>query len=159
MYPAPGRALYVALQALVIGGAAYWLGVLPFVSDEAVRGHIHYRPLFIAACTWWAIALLWVQGYPSSAILWRHPWVRGVMGFFVLVPTWAALSFVRMQEQGAWLVLMIVAVVAAADIGGYFVGRSFGRHKLAPNVSPGKTWEGFSGAWSRISVWRWRSGC
>lgn len=157
-----GRFFYVVLQALVIGGAAYSVGALPFASDGAARGPIHYRPLFIAACTWWAIALLWVQGYPSSAILWRHPWVRAAMGFFVLVPTWAALSFVRMQEQGAWLVLMIVAVVAAADIGGYFIGRRFGRHKLAPNVSPGKTWEGFLGGvianiFLALAIW-WLTG-
>jgi phosphatidate cytidylyltransferase len=43
------------------------------------------------------------------------------------------------------LILLIVAVVASADIGGYFTGRAWGKHKLKPAVSPGKTWEGFAG--------------
>ncbi|MDO3385788.1 phosphatidate cytidylyltransferase [Gilvimarinus sp. SDUM040013] len=139
-----GRAAYVVLQAVVIAVAAYYVGALP-VDTTGALAEERYRNLLIIGCTWWAVALLWVQGYPSSALLWRHTAVRAVMGLFVLVPTWAAFSFVRLQEQGAWLVLMIVAVVAAADIGGYFVGRRLGRHKLAPSVSPGKTWEGFLG--------------
>ncbi|RYZ84132.1 MAG: phosphatidate cytidylyltransferase, partial [Moraxellaceae bacterium] len=53
--------------------------------------------------------------------------------------------YVRFQPQGALLVLMIAAIVAAADTGGYFAGRKWGKHKLAPSVSPGKTLEGFVG--------------
>ncbi|MBU2886976.1 phosphatidate cytidylyltransferase [Gilvimarinus agarilyticus] len=139
------RALYVIFQAAAIAGAALYVGALPLGGATPIDAELHYRPILIAGCTWWALALLWVQGYPTSALLWRHPALRAVMGFFVLVPTWAGLSYVRLQEQGAWLVLMIVAVVATADIGGYFVGRRFGQRKLAPNVSPGKTWEGFLG--------------
>src|SRR5690606_32898561 len=67
------------------------------------------------------------------------------MGLFVLVPTWAGFIYVRAQDNGALLVLLIVAVVACADIGGYFAGRRWGKRKLAPAVSPGKTWEGFLG--------------
>lgn len=101
--------------------------------------------LLIIACGFWALALLMVQGYPSSAILWGHTVLRLVMGVFVLVPTWLALVYVHAQPQGPWLVLMIAAIVAAADIGGYFTGRKFGKRKLAPSVSPGKTLEGFAG--------------
>jgi len=103
------------------------------------------KSLLIVACAWWAVALLLVQGYPSSAILWGHPLSRLLMGVLVLVPTWLALVYVRFQPQGAWLVVMIAAIVAAADTGGYFTGRKFGKHKLAPAVSPGKTLEGFAG--------------
>jgi phosphatidate cytidylyltransferase len=63
----------------------------------------------------------------------------------VLVPTWIALIYVRLQPSGAYLVLLLMLVVALADSGGYFAGRRFGKHKLAPAVSPGKTWEGFAG--------------
>lgn len=103
------------------------------------------KSLLIVACVWWALALLLVQGYPSSAILWGHPLLRLLMGVLVLVPTWLALSYVRFQPQGAWLVVMIAAIVAAADTGGYFTGRKFGKRKLAQAVSPGKTLEGFAG--------------
>lgn len=103
------------------------------------------KTILIAACAWWALALLLVQGYPSSALLWGHPIARLLMGLLVLVPTWLALVYVRLQPQGAWLVLMIVAIVAAADTGGYFTGRKFGKRKLAVAVSPGKTLEGFAG--------------
>jgi phosphatidate cytidylyltransferase len=101
--------------------------------------------LLIVAVGWWALALLLVQGYPTSAILWGHPILRLLMGVLVLVPTWLALVYVRFQPQGAWLLLMITGIVAAADIGGYFTGRKFGKRKLAPSVSPGKTLEGFAG--------------
>lgn len=103
------------------------------------------KTLLLIAVGWWALALLLVQGYPSSAILWGHPLMRLLMGVLVLVPTWLALVYVRFQPQGAWLVLMIAGIVAAADTGGYFTGRKFGKHKLAPSVSPGKTLEGFAG--------------
>lgn len=139
-----GRALYVVFVAIAIALTASAVDVLPY-PVPALAGAASFQTVFIVGCSWWALALLWVQGYPSSALLWRRPLVRALMGVFVLVPTWAAFSYVRLQDNGAWLVLMIVAVVAAADIGGYFVGRSLGRHKLAPNVSPGKTWEGFFG--------------
>lgn len=103
------------------------------------------KSLLIVACAWWAVALLLVQGYPSSAILWGHPLMRLLIGVLVLVPTWLALVYVRFQPQGAWLVVMIAAIVAAADTGGYFTGRKFGKRKLAQAVSPGKTLEGFAG--------------
>ena len=101
--------------------------------------------LLVVGCAWWAVALLLVQGYPSSAILWGNAWLRLLMGVLVLVPAWVALVYLRQQAYGAWLVLALILVVALADSGGYFVGRRFGRRKLAPAVSPGKTWEGFAG--------------
>jgi phosphatidate cytidylyltransferase len=103
------------------------------------------RDVMVGACGFWAVALLWIQGYPSSSILWGRPFVRLVMGFFVLVPAWLAISFLHQEPAGYWLVLAMISVVVLADSGGYFVGRKFGKRKLAPAVSPGKTWEGFFG--------------
>ncbi|BFM20939.1 phosphatidate cytidylyltransferase [Gilvimarinus japonicus] len=143
------RVGYLLAQAAAIALAALYVGLVslgtpleptaPSVIDS------RYAHLLLIGCTWWAVALLWVQGYPSSSLLWARPILRALMGFFVLVPAWVGFSYVRLQDDGAWLVLMIVAVVAVADIGGYFVGKRFGRRKLAPAVSPGKTWEGFLG--------------
>ncbi len=137
------RSIYVVvIFALLVGSSAY-LGfegeASPRLNDEAIRD------LLLVGCGWWALALLLVQGYPSSALLWGHKGLRLLMGLVVLIPTWVALVYVRQQVNGAWLVLLLMLVVAIADSGGYFAGRRFGRHKLAPAVSPGKTWEGFAG--------------
>jgi len=95
--------------------------------------------------TWWAVALLWVQGYPSSALLWGNRWARALVGFLVLIPSWLALIFLHNQPHGVWLVLLVVVIVAVADIGAYFSGRAFGKRKLSKDVSPGKSWEGVWG--------------
>src|SRR5690606_604422 len=72
-----------------------------------------------------------------------------LMGYLLLVPSWAAV--VHVQDSGAlgltgpWALLYILVWVWAADTGAYFAGRALGRHKLAPKVSPGKTVEGLVG--------------
>jgi len=103
------------------------------------------QSLMGTTCLAWAVALLWVKGYPSSAILWRSRAMRLFMGFMVLVPAWAAVMFLLSVPYGPVILICMVATVAVADIGGYFAGRAFGKHKLAPSVSPAKTWEGFWG--------------
>lgn len=132
----------LVLLALLVGAALY----LGFQGEASPRlNEAAIRELLIVGCGWWALALLLVQGYPGSSVLWGHKTLRLLMGLLVLIPTWVALVYVRQQENGAWLVLLLMLVVAVADSGGYFVGRRFGKHKLAPAVSPGKTWEGFAG--------------
>ncbi|RYY03510.1 MAG: phosphatidate cytidylyltransferase [Gammaproteobacteria bacterium] len=136
------RALYALFIAGLLALLACGIGLC---GVEPALDLALIKSILIVAAGWWALALLLVQGYPSSAILWGHPVVRLLIGVLVLVPTWLALVYIRFQPQGAWLVVMIAGIVAAADIGGYFAGRKFGKHKLAPAVSPGKTWEGFAG--------------
>lgn len=119
---------------------------LPLLGDVQVSDRV--RDIMIGATGFWAVTLLWVQGYPSSAILWGRAFVRLVMGFLVLIPAWVALTFLHQEPNGVWLVLGVMLIVALADMGGYFVGRKFGKHKLAPSVSPGKTVEGFFGGFA-----------
>ena len=138
------RLVYVALIAVTMLAAALYLDLSVFAASLDIEP-LKYRAALLIGCAWWALALLLVQGYPSSAILWGAPFTRVLMGVLVLVPTWIAFTYVRAQLNGAWLVLFIVAIVASADIGGYFAGRRWGKHKLKPAVSPGKTWEGFMG--------------
>ncbi len=133
------RLSFVGLVAACLLLVAALTG-LPSAPDSAM-----IRNLLLAACTWWALALLWVQGYPSSAVLWGNPWVKSLMGVLVLVPTWLGLALVRGQANGEWLIVLLVLVVVCADVGAYFSGRAFGKRKLAAEVSPGKTWEGFWG--------------
>jgi phosphatidate cytidylyltransferase len=67
-----------------------------------------------------------------------------LLGALVILPTWAAM--VALHAVSVWLLLAAMALVWVADICRLFAGRAFGRHKLAPAISPGKTWEGVAGA-------------
>ncbi|EKF75109.1 phosphatidate cytidylyltransferase [Alcanivorax hongdengensis A-11-3] len=110
-----------------------------------------YRPAWLlnAMPLWWLLALILVVGYPGNARHWYRAPLLAVIGLLLLVPSWAAI--VQLQDQGAlglggpWALLFILLWVWAADTGAYFAGRAFGKHKLAPLVSPGKTVEGLIG--------------
>lgn len=102
-----------------------------------------------AALVWWLLALLWVAFFPGSV----NRIAAALAGVLVLVPAWLAL--VRLHDHAPQLVLFIVLLVVAADVGAYFTGRQFGRHKLAPKVSPGKTWEGVFGGLLAAAVMAW----
>lgn len=104
------------------------------------------------ACLWWTIGLLWVMGYPASAHLWGALPMLSLMGLLVLVPAWLAVVFLLGYDNGGLMLFSMVLVVAGADIGAYFSGKRWGRHKLAPAVSPGKTWEGFFGGMAGCSL-------
>jgi phosphatidate cytidylyltransferase len=98
-----------------------------------------------AAMVLWAVIFLWLQGYPSSAILWSPRPIMIVLGIALLTATWVALASIISFENGRFLLLLAVGIIVLADVGGYIVGKTFGRHKLAPTISPGKTWEGLFG--------------
>lgn len=137
------RLVYSLVLLVLLVGTSLYLG---FEGEASPRlNALAIRDVLIVGCGWWALALLLVQGYPSSSVLWGHKALRLMIGGLVLIPTWVALVYVRQQDNGAWLVLLLMLVVAVADSGGYFAGRRFGKHKLASAVSPGKTWEGFAG--------------
>ncbi len=130
---------YVAGVAISLASVGLYCGV--FSEWDVART----QRMLGAACVWWAVALLWVQSYPASARLWGSAPVRALMGVLVLAPTWLGVAYLREIGYGIWLIIYLVAVVAIADIGAYFVGRAFGKRKLAPRVSPGKSWAGFFG--------------
>ena len=74
-----------------------------------------------------------------------------LIGWLVLIATWMAL--VELQARSPALLLAFMAVVWIADTAAYFTGRRFGRRKLAPSISPGKTWEGVWGALSATGAY------
>ncbi len=101
--------------------------------------------ILIIAIMWWTLALMSVLSYPQGTDVWRHSRIaRGVAGLVVLIPAWASLVLLH-QDFGPGYVILLMFLVWGADTGAYFAGRAFGRHKLAPRVSPGKTWEGVAG--------------
>ena len=130
------------LLALLAGCALSWAaaGLAATVSDRAVFGCAVAFWLVIAPC--W----LWLK------LVVRQRFALAVAGVVVLVPTWLAL--VRLQNN-AVLLLLLLAVIWIADSAAYFVGRALGRHKLAPAISPGKTWEGVWGALGAVVGYAW----
>ena len=94
----------------------------------------------VAALFWVAVAPFWLRAkWPL-----RHGVAGLLAGVVVLFPTWLAL--VQLRVAGPGVLLAVLAVVWMADVAAYFSGKAFGRHKLAPSISPGKTWEGAIGA-------------
>jgi len=95
---------------------------------------------------WWVLAICWINSYPKGAIFWRNSLVKGIIGLLILIPVWLSLSILISLDHGKLLIAGVIIIVALSDIGAYFVGKRFGKHKLSKNVSPNKTWEGFLGA-------------
>jgi phosphatidate cytidylyltransferase len=94
------------------------------------------------AVVWWIVALGWVMFAPRLV----STWAAAIAGVLALVPAWVALNRLRLDfDRGAEWVLFALILVWVADIGAFFIGRRFGRTRLAPHVSPGKTWEGVVG--------------
>ena len=134
-----GKAVFLSVLALSLTAASLWLGLFDTFD------HQRAEQISLAAVALWAIIFLWVQGYPSSAILWSSRTILGALGILLLTFTWVAAAAILHNVLGQWLLLLAIVIVVLADVGGYFVGTLAGRHKLAPLVSPGKTWEGFAG--------------
>ena len=137
---APRIALGIALATvclLVAMAEPAAVGLAEGFAESAWRlGVSFYLP---AAVFWLLLAPVWLQR--------RWPLARTIpalaTGAVLLLPLWLAL--VQLRQAGPLAVLAIMAVVWLADIGAYFSGRRFGKHKLAPAISPGKTWEGAIG--------------
>jgi phosphatidate cytidylyltransferase len=141
-----GRVLYAGAVALVLLLAWRW-------TDDS--GHLVI--LFSAACGWWVVAFLWLGLAPE----WHRPVLTLVCGLAVLAPAFVALGRLQFSSPGSGslhgplAVLWLVLMVCAADIGAYFAGRTFGQRKLAPRVSPGKTWEGALGGLAMVALVAW----
>lgn len=107
-------------------------------------GRWFYLP---AAAFWILLVPVWMKRrwpLPKSA-------AGLAIGALLILPAWLAL--VQLRQAGALTLLAIMAVVWLADIAAYFSGRTFGKHKLAPAISPGKTWEGAIGAGIAVLVY------
>jgi len=108
-------------------------------------------PLALGALGW-VLNLYWVSRYPANSAQWSSTPRRLGMGLLVLVPCWVGFNVLRSSEPGGTWLLFVLLLVWAADIGAYFSGRAFGRRKLAPDVSPGKSWEGVFGGMAATAL-------
>lgn len=133
----PSRLLYVFLCFCII--QLFSLVNLPWVYGLVVLA--------------WCVFISWVLVYPNSTDRWaRGTAFQAAMGFIVIVPTWGALCLIQAMDNGPWWVLFLMGIVWGADTGAYFAGRRFGKTKLAPNVSPGKSIEGVLGGMGTTAI-------
>ena len=124
-----------ALNGLIVALACIALWFLPALQ----------LPLLIAAVVWWGAAVIAVISFPARTHWWDSPHLLLPSGLLVLTATWLGLVQLQHDARGPLVLLQLLFMVWSADIGAYFAGRAFGRHKLAPAVSPGKTWQGAAG--------------
>ena len=103
--------------------------------------------LYVAASAFWVLAAI-----PWLALGWRgrSPLAMAIAGWLVLVPSWLALA--QLQADPSKL-LAILGIVWISDTAAYLAGSAWGKHKLAPSISPGKSWEGLAGAAAGVAVY------
>lgn len=121
--------------------------------------HIPPAASLVVAFAGWCVAVVLVARWPVGQSIWSRPMTRLLTGVVLLHSTWVALLYLRSatwtlepEVPGVYLILYVFLIVWLADIGAYFVGRTWGRRKLAPLVSPGKSIEGAMGGLAAVSV-------
>lgn len=164
LFVVPSVIARMVIAALLLAGAWEWGG---FIFKDKAVGRLAYvafvgglmSALFLlqlephhidvilkATLGWWFAALIWMFFFPTpvaKAITW-------LCGAMVLVPAWMALDILYVQAPR--ILLFTLLIVWAADIGAYFAGKKFGRVKLAPKISPGKSWEGVLGGLAAVML-------
>ncbi|MEW5756637.1 MAG: phosphatidate cytidylyltransferase [Pseudomonadota bacterium] len=170
-------AFAVILAAVILGGAWEWSRLAGIHAPVMRAGYVvliavailllwrlppwsaaSLLPVLIAVLLWWCLAVITVTRYSADT---RYGAAhRFLAGLWILLPSWAALTALQHPDvAGPKHVLFLLTLIWIADTSAYFAGRRFGKRKLAPHVSPGKTVEGFIGAvlgslaWSVVGVY------
>jgi phosphatidate cytidylyltransferase len=110
--------------------------------DEIVFSLLSLSTLF-----WIVFSPIWLISRKKI----NHKLLMAFLGLVLLMATWIALT--GLQNISHWLLLGVLSTVWLADSAAYFAGKRFGRHKLAPEISPGKTWEGVAGAMLAATIY------
>ena len=138
----------LTIAAMIIG--------LYFILDISTRDSsvdfVRASILLGLGLLFWILMVFVLAGYPENKSAWNNESKIACMGMLALVPSWVGLVVLKSLEEAGLLVLALVILVAAVDIGAYFAGVNFGSRKLAPNLSPKKTWEGVWGGFALCAV-------
>ncbi|MDH4567784.1 phosphatidate cytidylyltransferase [Pseudomonas sp. BN414] len=155
-----GGAFALFIGAVVSLGAWEWARLAGFASQPqrvaygllvaALLYGLYLVPalaplVLILGVLWWGAATVFVLGYPETSRYWGGTSGKLLIGLLILLPAWQGLVLFKQWPLANWLILAVMVLVWAADIGAYFSGKAFGKRKLAPQVSPGKSWEGLIG--------------
>ena len=128
--------LLVLIQAIIL---------LALFSNQSAWNVVGLTNLSVC-CAAWALMFTRLALFRPTAPVDRHYRVVSFMTALLSITTgWFALSWIRIQPEGSWLILLMLLIVWATDTGAYFSGKTFGKRKLAHNISPGKTQAGLVG--------------
>lgn len=132
------------LATIILGTVVLWF------ANQLGSHWLVYRSLdlFIIVSLFWILAVPFLL-YKNKRI--NHPLINALIGWLLVLPLWLALVCLRIADP--WLLLGLTATVWIADSAAYFAGKQFGQHKLAPTISPGKTWEGVLGGLFAVSIY------
>ena len=133
---------YLATIASMMLALSFVLGVKPGAADIDSIG---VAGLLALGLLFWAFAFLMLRSYPKNKKDLDNRSRVAFMGLCALLPTWVGVVQLKYLLPEGYLVLALIIMVAAVDVGAYFVGTFFGHTKLAPQLSPNKSWEGVWG--------------
>ena len=134
-----GYALVYAALGIVLLIAISTLGFHWLMSQSLI--------VFVVSTVFWFLVVPFLM---KKCVVVENKVLLMLIGFLLIAPLWLALIFAKGADP--WLLLTLLATIWLADSAAYFAGKNFGKHKLAPNISPGKTWEGVLGALLAVTV-------
>jgi len=136
-------------RSYLLVSAALGLAVLFLLLQQGFHWFFyHALHVFALATVFWLVIVpvaLFLNTFPKNKA------VNAVAGWALMMSLWLAL--VAAKEVNPFVLLTIISTIWLADSAAYFAGKQFGRHKLAPAISPGKTWEGVYGALFAVAIY------
>lgn len=163
----PQEAFFVLTTLLVLACAWEWTNFMDLkqpskrfiylIITTLILFAILFVPIlsiFILDLGWWLLACFLIILYPRLSKWWLSNFWIGLMGLFVLAPCWAAINFIRNANdgEGIYPLIFLLVLIWGADSTAYLFGKKWGKTKLAPQVSPGKTYEGLAGAFVAVLI-------
>lgn len=169
LLPLPGFALFIGIIAIL--GAWEWSdlsgcpdtgarvlyclvvgSLLTLIYLAIVSQWLPMAWLLGLSAAWWVVGWVLIKLYPKHSGIWAPRPVRLAMGLLILSTMWIGFYWIRHEDPSKMLLTLLMLLVWGADIGAYYAGRRWGKHKLAPDVSPGKTWEGVLGGTAAVAL-------